>query len=210
MLAGISVAVVARSFPWWACVLGKAAVTLSSVYLLYTSPWLEIADAYLVSSMSGSDECKRFPKWCPTSRACTHIFWTRLLLSGRDSRTLGQELGVKCIISTSMFNRQPKEYSGSRFPLEHAQVGGVTNFVGQTLVFKRNQNASKQSDLVLNDASTLPRRDLRFVSNAARRGVSSDVYSGKLDFVLWVVSRQRRQGIGDPQGSHRARGRLVG
>lgn len=36
-----------------------------------------------------------------------------LSLSGRDSRTLGQELGVKCIISTSMFNRQPKEYSGS-------------------------------------------------------------------------------------------------
>jgi hypothetical protein len=38
-LAGISVTVVARSFPWWACVLGKAGVTLSSVvYLLYTSP----------------------------------------------------------------------------------------------------------------------------------------------------------------------------
>ena len=30
-LAGISVAVVAGSFPWWACVLGKAGVTLSSV-----------------------------------------------------------------------------------------------------------------------------------------------------------------------------------
>ena len=45
-LAGLSVAVVARSFPWWACVLGKAGVTLSLVYLLYTSPWLEIADAY--------------------------------------------------------------------------------------------------------------------------------------------------------------------
>ena len=86
-----------------------------------------------------------------------------LSLSGRDSRTLGQELGVKCIISTSMFNRQPKEYSGSRFPLEHAKVGGVTNFVGQILVFKRNQNASNQSDLVLNDASTLLRKDLRFV-----------------------------------------------
>jgi hypothetical protein len=38
-LAGILVAVVAGSFPWWACVLGKAGVTLSSVYLLYTSPW---------------------------------------------------------------------------------------------------------------------------------------------------------------------------
>jgi len=151
-------------------VLGKAAVTLSSVYLLYTSPWLEIADAYLVSSMSGSDECKRFPKWCPTSRACTHIFWTRLLLSGRDSRTLGQELGVKCIISTSMFNRQPKEYLESRFPLEHAQVGGVTNFVGQILVFKRSQNAPNQSDLVLNDASTLPRRDLRFVLKSGSPG----------------------------------------
>jgi hypothetical protein len=93
-----------------------------------------------------------------------------LSLSGRDSRTLGQELGVKCIISTSMFNRQPKEYSGSRFPLEHAQVGGVTNFVGQTLVFKRNQNASKQSDLVLNDASTLPRRHLQFVLKSGSPG----------------------------------------
>jgi hypothetical protein len=45
-LSGISIAVVARYFPWWACVLGKAGVTLSSVYLLYTSPWLGSADTY--------------------------------------------------------------------------------------------------------------------------------------------------------------------
>jgi hypothetical protein len=93
-----------------------------------------------------------------------------LSLSGRDSRTLGQELGVKCIVSTSMFSRQPKEYTGSRFPLEHTQVGGVTDFVGQILLFKQNQKASSQSDLVLNDASTLPRRHLRFVHKSGLPG----------------------------------------
>jgi hypothetical protein len=28
-----------------------------------------------------------------------------LSFNGRDSRTLGQEMGVKCIVSTSMFSR---------------------------------------------------------------------------------------------------------
>jgi len=38
-------------------------------------------------------------------------------------------------------------------------------------VFKRNQNASNQSNLVLNDASTLPRRDLRFILKSGSPGL---------------------------------------
>jgi hypothetical protein len=125
-LAGISVAVVARYFPWWACVLlGKAGVTLSSVYLLYTSPWLELADTYFGQFNVRVKRMKSFSEVVSKLKGVHSLFLdASLLLSGRDSRTLGQEMGVNSIVSTSMFSRQPKEYTESRFQIEHAQVGG--------------------------------------------------------------------------------------
>jgi hypothetical protein len=123
-LSGISIAVVARYFPWWACVLGKAGVTLSSVYLLYTLPWLELADTYFGQFNVRVNRMKSFSEVVSTLKGVHSLFLdASLSLSGRDSRTLGQAMGVKCIVSTSMFSRQPKEYTGCRFQIEHAQVG---------------------------------------------------------------------------------------
>jgi len=104
-LGGISVAVAARYFPWWACVLGKARVTLSLVYLLSTSPWLEPGDTYFGQFNVRVMQMKAFSEVVPDLKGVHLLFLdASLLLSGRDSRTLGQELGVKCIVSISMFS----------------------------------------------------------------------------------------------------------
>ena len=46
-LSAVKVVVVATSFPWWACVLGKTGVKVERICLCFTSPWFALASAYL-------------------------------------------------------------------------------------------------------------------------------------------------------------------
>jgi len=45
-LSAVKVVVVATSFPWWACVLGKTGAKVERICLCFTSPWFALASSY--------------------------------------------------------------------------------------------------------------------------------------------------------------------
>jgi hypothetical protein len=100
-LAGVSVVVASRFFPWWACVLGKAGVTLTAVYLHKSSPWMDLSDAYFAQFNVVIRNIANLSDVVPHLReVCTLFVDTRLSMRNSDTTALSRS-DVKCIVATS-------------------------------------------------------------------------------------------------------------
>ena len=118
-LAGVSVVVASRFFPWWACVLGKAGVT----YLHKSSPWVELSDAYFARFNVVIRKIANLLDVVPHLRGVHTLFVdTRLLVGNSDTTALSRS-DVKCVVVTSGFNSKPPTgFAGFEVPFNHVNA----------------------------------------------------------------------------------------